>query len=72
MSALKVLLEKALEKTNDSSEAKLLAEFIQGILDDNGDDAALVASSMCVIIDWASDFRRAAESSTFDPFKENT
>ena len=72
MSILKTLLESALAKTNDSSEAKLLAGFIQDLLDDNGDNPALVASSMCVIIDWATDFKRAAELSSFDAFKENT
>lgn len=72
MSVLKTLLEKALSKSNDSSEAKLLAAFIQDILDEYDDNPALVASSMCAVIDWASDFKRAAEQSTFDAFKENT
>ena len=72
MTLLKHLLEQARAQTNDSSEAKLLAEFIQDLLDDNGDNPALVASSMCVIINWATDFKRAAELSTFDAFKENT
>jgi sugar diacid utilization regulator len=72
MTLLKNLLEQARAKTNDSSEAKLLAEFIQDLLNDNGNDPALVASSMCVIIDWATDFKRAAELGTFDAFKENT
>lgn len=66
MSLLKNLLEQAKAKTNDCSEAKLLATFIEDILDDNGDDPALVASSMAKVIDWAIDFKRAAELSTFD------
>lgn len=66
MSALKDLLERAKAKTNDSSEAKLFAEFIEDLLDDNGDDPALVAASMATLIDWAIDFKRAAELSTFD------
>ena len=60
MSALKELLKRALAKTSDSSEGKLLAEFIQDLLDDNEDDPAHVAGSMEEIIAWATLFKDAA------------
>ena len=72
MSALQALLEKAEAKTNDSSEAKHLAEFVRDLLEDNGNAFALIAASMEVFIEWARDFKRAAELSAFDAFKENT
>lgn len=64
MSALKELLEKAGAKTNDCAEARLLADFIEDLLDDNGDDPQLVAASMTTLLDWAWAFKEAAEQST--------
>lgn len=66
MSKLKQLLEKANAKANDCAEAKLLAAFIEDILDDHDDhddDPALVAASMDTLIEWARDFKLAAEQS---------
>ena len=61
MSPLEKLLKQAQAKSNDCSEAKHLAQFIQFILDDEKGDYTLIPASMATFIDWAVDFKRAAE-----------
>lgn len=62
MTPLHMTLADALQKSQDCSEAKHVAEFVRDILMDGGGPAQ-VAASMQTMIDWATTFMRAAERS---------
>ncbi len=62
MSKLRAMLDKAKNKANDCSEAKLVAEFIDEMLEEVGDEPEQVADSMATLINWAIDFKQAAEA----------
>lgn len=54
------IVERALTKSEDSSEAKTVGAFVKDILDEEPGNYELVTAAMDAMMHWCREFREAA------------